>query len=163
MNKLYALLWNLFWSCGFVGSIYIWKLIGRPNKEGRNHPNVIAKRLLSVSIVSFACVKFTPHTWEEMGFIPSLTFNILGILIPLVLTMILFLGPIVYTILTFDSTDIPSADLMTFRDLLAAPFLEELVFRSCFIPVMLHSGFTTTQTILITPLFFGIGVNLYFI
>jgi hypothetical protein len=38
------------------------------------------------------------------------------------------------------------------------PVTEEWVFRACMVPLMIRAGFSDTQAILLTPLFFGIGV-----
>ena len=43
------------------------------------------------------------------------------------------------------------------RDYIAAPFLEEIVFRGLFCSPLLASGFTPTQVVWIAPLFFGIA------
>mmetsp|Transcript_5034 Transcript_5034/g.7426 ORF Transcript_5034/g.7426 Transcript_5034/m.7426 type:complete len:363 (+) Transcript_5034:89-1177(+) len=43
------------------------------------------------------------------------------------------------------------------RDYVAAPFLEEIVFRGLFCSPLLASGFTPTQVVWIAPLFFGVA------
>jgi hypothetical protein len=43
--------------------------------------------------------------------------------------------------------------------LLQGPFTEEWVFRSCMCPLLICGGFSWTQTIFLSPFFFGIGTQ----
>ena len=80
----------------------------------------------------------------------------------LLVTIILFLGPLVqsvmkgnakYSLASENKLDLLK-DLIFWRNYIISPFTEEFVFRSCMIPlIMPHLGFT--KTVLITPLFFG--------
>ncbi|XP_072495335.1 CAAX prenyl protease 2 isoform X3 [Notamacropus eugenii] len=86
-------------ACSYVGSLYVWK-----SELPRDHPEVIKRRFTSVLVVSSLsplCVLL----WRELtGLQPGISlFTLMGFrlegffpaaLLPLLLTMILFLGPL---------------------------------------------------------------------
>ncbi len=93
---------------------------------------------------------------------------------PLALTAMLFTGPLVVAYLerramrarfgrsapwlgyAFPNSR-PDAPLLALRNLVAGPFSEELVFRSCMLPLVVGSGAGRLATIVATPLFFGLA------
>jgi prenyl protein peptidase len=83
---------------------------------------------------------------------------------PLLLTMLLFLGPIsvqltsgiykIYSEPTFWLNHFQN--LLWLRNHVVAPLSEEFTFRACMLPLLLQS-FSPMTAIFITPLFFGVG------
>lgn len=51
----------------------------------------------------------------------------------------------------------PTLNLLFFRNVVYAPFVEELVFRSFLIPILLQAGFSNMFAICGTPIFFGLA------
>lgn len=84
-------------------------------------------------------------------------------LFPLALVMILFTGPLVDIVLRYIQDDyfnnIDLTELITFRNLVAAPVIEEVVFRGCMTLILKASfyNFTMSQIILFGSLPFGIS------
>ncbi|XP_048021272.1 CAAX prenyl protease 2 isoform X1 [Megalobrama amblycephala] len=146
----------------------------------RDHPNTIKRRFISVLCVSavsplvvlawthYMKVRPSPPLWALLGirlegFLPAT-------LLPLTLTMVLFLGPL--TQLAIESPrglfhDVKTAlnsrswskcvkDLRWLRNHVVAPLTEEFVFRACMIP-MLVPCIGPTAAIFISPLFFGVA------
>lgn len=165
-----------------------------------DHPTTIKKRFFSISVVSLISPLFVYYfssenvfkhftLWEVLGFrwsgfLPALIF-------PLLLTMILFLGPLslqlsnsIWKIYSgsnntneneAESCQEPSEqsdsrftflepkfwlnscqNLLWLRNHVVAPLSEEFTFRACMVPLLLQS-FSTSTSIFITPLFFGVG------
>jgi prenyl protein peptidase len=46
---------------------------------------------------------------------------------------------------------------ITWRNLIIAPFLEEIAFRTCMVPILLAAGLDTFTICLVSPLFFGVA------
>ncbi|XP_020823617.1 CAAX prenyl protease 2 isoform X3 [Phascolarctos cinereus] len=162
-------------ACSYVGSLYVWK-----SELPRDHPAVIKRRFTSVLVVSSLsplCVLL----WRELtGLQPGISlFTLMGFrlegifpaaLLPLLLTMILFLGPLMQL-----SVDCPwdlanglkvalapqawarcLTDMRWLRNQVIAPLTEELVFRACMLP-MLAPCTGLGPAIFTCPLFFGVG------
>ncbi|XP_054426534.1 CAAX prenyl protease 2 isoform X1 [Pteronotus mesoamericanus] len=162
-------------ACSYVGSLYVWK-----SELPRDHPAVIKRRFTSVLVVSSLsplCVLL----WRELTGIqpgtPLLTlmgFRLEGFfpaaLLPLLLTMILFLGPLMQL-----SMDCPCdladglkvvlaprswarclTDMRWLRNQVIAPLTEELVFRACMLP-MLAPCTGLGPAVFTCPLFFGVA------
>ncbi|KAM4720974.1 CAAX prenyl protease 2 isoform 1-T1 [Rhinophrynus dorsalis] len=162
-------------ACSYVGSLYVWK-----SELPRDHPAVIKKRFTSVLIVS----SFSPlflYVWKELTGIKTdapllclMGFRIEGIatasLLPLLLTMILFLGPLVQLSLDcpWDFLDglkvafdpkfwmLCVTDMRWLRNQVIAPLTEELVFRACMLPMLVPCT-SPGSAIFTCPLFFGIA------
>lgn len=83
---------------------------------------------------------------------------------PLLLTAILFLGPLSVQAVTGEMNVYaqPSfwlenvQNILWIRNHVVAPLSEEFTFRACMMPLLLHS-FDATTAILLTPLFFGLA------
>nr|KAF6281759.1 Ras converting CAAX endopeptidase 1 [Pipistrellus kuhlii] len=162
-------------ACSYVGSLYVWK-----SELPRDHPAVIKRRFTSVLVVSSLsplCVLL----WRELtGIQPGTSlltlmgFRLEGIfpaaLLPLLLTMILFLGPLMQL-----SMDCPCdladglkvvlaprswarclMDMRWLRNQVIAPLTEELVFRACMLP-MLAPCTGLGPAVFTCPLFFGVA------
>ncbi|XP_007567957.2 CAAX prenyl protease 2 [Poecilia formosa] len=165
----------LLLACCYVGSLYVWR-----SDLPRDHPLVIKRRFTSVLIVSGLSPLFV-WAWREFtavktvspllallgirleGFIPA-------IVLPLLLTMVLFLGPLMQ--LSMDSpwsfTDgvrvvldpcfwtLCLSDMRWLRNQVVAPLTEELVFRACMLPMLVPCAGPSTA-IFTCPLFFGVA------
>ncbi|XDV38854.1 hypothetical protein PO909_008184 [Leuciscus waleckii] len=161
--------------CLYVGSMVVYRYT-----FFRDHPNTIKRRFTSVLCVSavspqvllawthYIRVSPSPPLWALLGirlegFVPAT-------LLPLTLTIVLFLGPL--TQLAIESPrglfhDVKTAlseyeyissvrDLRWFRNQVVAPLTEKLVFRACMIP-MLVKCIGPTAAIFISPLFFSVA------
>ena len=103
---------------------------------------------------------------HHLGFWPILP---LAILQPLLLTCILFLGPL-YNTIVVDKSLWPVSSLWSeivtslsssigYRNYIAGPITEELLFRSTIIPIHLLSALINSpkKPVFLTPLYFGIA------
>ncbi|XP_007461982.1 PREDICTED: CAAX prenyl protease 2 isoform X1 [Lipotes vexillifer] len=162
-------------ACSYVGSLYVWK-----SELPRDHPAVIKRRFTSVLVVSSLsplCVLL----WRELtGIQPGTSlltlmgFRLEGIfpaaLLPLLLTMILFLGPLMQlsmdcpcdladrlkVVLAPRSWSRCLTDMRWLRNQVIAPLTEELVFRACMLP-MLAPCTGLGPAVFTCPLFFGVA------
>ncbi|XP_070579134.1 CAAX prenyl protease 2-like [Ptychodera flava] len=150
----------------YVGSLYLWT-----SKFSRNHPSTIKRRFFSVLLVTLAAPPYVwlwanntdkgYSLWEWLG-IRTAGIGAAAVL-PLVLTMILFLGPIVmvfydgissYFDLNLLKSEVSSS--LWWRNYWVAPFTEEFVFRACMLPLLISClGFS--KAVFICPLFFGVA------
>ncbi|XP_042562425.1 CAAX prenyl protease 2-like isoform X2 [Clupea harengus] len=145
----------------------------------RDHPSVIRRRFTSVLIVSIISplVVWAWTDWMKiLSGVPLMA--LMGIrlegvvpagILPLLLTMMLFLGPLAQ--LAVDSPKgilveirlrylrslaLCVRDLKWLRNHVVAPVTEELVFRACMVPVIVPCT-GPTAAIFICPLFFGVA------
>ncbi|KAM7204023.1 hypothetical protein V8F20_003721 [Naviculisporaceae sp. PSN 640] len=152
----------------------------------RDAPSVIKARITSVTISCFICCFTTylilvppsflrkepkagdgslsnGHVLHLMGLWPlALTESLRA----LVLTMLLFLGPLfAYFVVESGWRDWLRlepfkeiwSDWTVWRNLVAGPITEEILFRSASIPLMLASGTSLNKTIFLTPVIFGLS------
>ncbi|TRY61767.1 hypothetical protein TCAL_12262 [Tigriopus californicus] len=162
-------------SCGlalsYVLSLYIW---GRNNGHDRDHPSTIKRRFVSAFCMLFISPIFVhffgsrtllaQHEFSQIiGFRWAGLFN--ACVLPLILTWILFLGPIGLMILADTRARlllIPQywwqslQDLIWWRNHVVAPFTEEYTFRACMLPILL-SQYSAPKAVMVAPLFFGIA------
>ncbi|XP_063043180.1 CAAX prenyl protease 2 isoform X2 [Engraulis encrasicolus] len=148
--------------------------------ECRDHPAVIKRRFTSVLIVSTLSPVFV-WAWKEFTGIrpePSLL-ELMGIrlqgllpaiILPLLLTMVLFLGPLIQLAMDCPWGFIDGirvvvdprfwalclSDMRWLRNQVVAPLTEELVFRACMLPMLVPCAGPSTA-ILTCPLFFGVA------
>ncbi|XP_077285669.1 ras converting CAAX endopeptidase Sras [Arctopsyche grandis] len=155
-------------STAYVCSLYVWAC-----PHPRDHPSTIKKRFLSAAIMTFISPLFL---WlclsndalrdisllEYMGLrIPGL---IQAIILPLFLTIILYLGPLaMYTISgVWKVYKEPMYwwnnfnDLIWVRNHIVAPLSEEFTYRACMMPILLQC-LSPVTAIIICPFFFGIA------
>ncbi|CAG5106040.1 Similar to Sras: CAAX prenyl protease 2 (Drosophila melanogaster) [Cotesia congregata] len=165
---IYAILSCLFLSITYVASLYVWS-----SPHTREHSSTIKKRFFSVFIMALISPVFLYFgmsnkvlekvtIWELLGLKWSGLLQ--AIFIPLILTMILFLGPLCLQGLNgqwklyFEPMYwIGNArTLIWWRNLVVAPLSEEWTFRACMLPLLLQC-FSPTAAIFICPLFFGVA------
>jgi len=152
----------------YVGSLYVW----RSNLD-RDHPETIKRRFLSALIMTLLSPLFVllfapPHLLYQHSLAEIIGLRLPGmlysILLPLLLTMVLFLGPLVMLILDARTRVYMVPDYwrqcitnwIWWRNHVVAPFSEEFTFRACMVPVLL-GYYTHSQAIIISPLFFGVA------
>ncbi|KAK6180998.1 hypothetical protein SNE40_008947 [Patella caerulea] len=166
-----AVLLCLLFALIYVGSLYVWA--DSVNKN-RDHPKTIKRRFASVGIISLIV---PPILWSFSKTDESVNahsiFEFLGIrfsgliqalILPLVLTMILFLGPLAlhYTAGVCRLYLEPKywansfSNLMWIRNRLVAPFSEEFIFRACMLPLLVPV-FGANLSVFICPIFFGVA------
>ncbi|XP_036404818.1 CAAX prenyl protease 2 [Megalops cyprinoides] len=165
----------LLLACSYVGSLYVWR-----SDLPRDHPAVIKRRFTSVLIVSALSPAFV-WAWKEITGVrpgPSLL-SLMGIrlegivpaaTLPLLLTMVLFLGPLVHLAMDcpwgfLDGIKVgidPSfwalcvSDMRILRNQVVAPLTEELVFRASMLPMLVPCT-GPGAAIFTCPLFFGVA------
>uniref|UniRef100_A0A8C4X1I7 CAAX prenyl protease 2 n=1 Tax=Eptatretus burgeri TaxID=7764 RepID=A0A8C4X1I7_EPTBU len=161
-------------ACLYVGSLYVWK-----NDLHRDHPDVIRRRFTSVLLVS-ALSPFYLWLWSDgmdktwVNLLNSMGCRSEGLIsasvLPLLLTMVLFLGPILQQFLDcpWSFTDglkvavdpkiwvICLTDIRWMRNHVVAPLTEELVFRACMLPILVPC-MGPQKAVFACPLFFGVA------
>ncbi|XP_030570299.1 CAAX prenyl protease 2 [Drosophila novamexicana] len=152
----------------YVGSLYVWS-----TKHNRDHPTTIKRRFASVSCVMLMAPLFvyffsSPELLQREPFPSLLGFRWQGlwqaIVIPYLLTALLFLGPIFVNMqnesfrsyFDLEAWRGSCTSIIWIRNLVMAPLSEEFVFRACMMPLILQS-FTPMNAVFITPLFFGVA------
>eukprot|EP01112_Ceratiomyxa_fruticulosa_P005285 TRINITY_DN1589_c0_g1_i1.p1 TRINITY_DN1589_c0_g1~~TRINITY_DN1589_c0_g1_i1.p1 ORF type:complete len:282 (+),score=25.33 TRINITY_DN1589_c0_g1_i1:656-1501(+) len=155
-------------ACTFVGSLYVWKQ--KPD-EPRDHPTTIVKRFISVSVASILSLIYFYFLVDKEKH-PEISFGrLIGVhsdgfiyaaTIPLILTMIWFLGPLVMWVFDWlegdfvlDLSKAPSR--IAIRNFFVGPLLEEIVFRACLCPILLAGGYGHVTTMFVSPLLFGLA------
>jgi prenyl protein peptidase len=151
----------------------------------RNDPQVVRERFVRVGIAS-AIAPFIallaaalPGGPRDCPDVPLLTwFGVWGpgfglaALLPLALTMVLFLGPLVMSWLERDPTtslfaklhenwlDIVSSPVerdLALRQLVIGPLSEEWVFRACMCPLIESAGFSEGANVFLSAVIFGLA------
>ncbi|KAJ8346551.1 hypothetical protein SKAU_G00279520 [Synaphobranchus kaupii] len=162
-------------ACSYVGSLYVWR-----SDLPRDNPSVIKRRFTSVLVVSALSPVFV-WAWKELagvrpghsllalmgirleGIVPAAT-------LPLLLTMVLFLGPLIQLAIDcpwsfIDGIKVgidPSfwalcvSDMRWLRNQVVAPLTEELVFRASMLPMLVPCA-GPNAAIFTCPLFFGVA------
>lgn len=140
--------------------------------KNKDSPSVIKARILLVSCASLLIAATTVYIGKasQVGWATSAT-KILGLQATAAtltssvgLTAVLFAGPL-FEHLVADGgfftlrKDVAHAfsSWVGIRNFIAGPFTEELVFRSCIIPLHFFAAFPIGQIILTTPLYFGLA------
>lgn len=165
----------LLLACSYVGSLYVWR-----SDLPRDHPTVIKRRFTSVLVVS-ALSPFFVWTWREFtgvrtgaSLLALMGLRVEGlapaIVLPLLLTMVLFLGPLLQMAMdcpwsfmdgiqvAFDPWfwTLCVSDMRWLRNQVVAPLTEELVFRACMLPMLVPCA-GPLAAIFTCPLFFGVA------
>ncbi|KAG2225322.1 hypothetical protein INT45_005566 [Circinella minor] len=162
----------------YVAGFYLFR-DANSAKLSRNHPTVIRNRIKAVtfaSIVSPLIVWFivpshsTNHSiFQILGLsLPYSVPGLIGLTGPVLLTAILFLGPLVQLYfeenLLFQTNfdfrrDVKDVffSLLGQRNYVVAPVTEEFVFRSCMIAVLYQAGLPTTYLVFVSPMYFGLA------
>eukprot|EP00096_Caligus_rogercresseyi_P013076 TRINITY_DN5731_c0_g1_i1.p1 TRINITY_DN5731_c0_g1~~TRINITY_DN5731_c0_g1_i1.p1 ORF type:complete len:287 (+),score=35.76 TRINITY_DN5731_c0_g1_i1:133-993(+) len=156
--------------CTYVLSLYVW----RTDIKDRDHPATIKRRFISALFTTLVAPVFVlsfghAGLLEEHGLCATIGIRAPGLfsalLLPLLLTLTLFLGPFVSLLLSVQgglwsntrqylSTGFQS--WIWWRNHIVAPFTEEFTYRACIIPILI-GYFSPTSSILISPLLFGIA------
>ncbi|KAG8844032.1 hypothetical protein FRC20_003639 [Serendipita sp. 405] len=154
------------------------------NERWRNDPATIRARLMGVSLSTVvSCLVFygvvvTSGSWKWSEVEPlQKTLSLLGFTritqVPLgawVLVPVMYAGPLYVQLLdqelpfqkywSFKTSVAPIFDTwLGFRNIVAAPITEELVYRSCIVGAMKLSGASNFSMIFLSPLWFGAGMN----
>eukprot|EP00090_Calanus_glacialis_P002665 TRINITY_DN11998_c0_g1_i1.p1 TRINITY_DN11998_c0_g1~~TRINITY_DN11998_c0_g1_i1.p1 ORF type:complete len:287 (-),score=57.36 TRINITY_DN11998_c0_g1_i1:540-1400(-) len=152
----------------YVASLYVW----RSNLD-RDHPDTIKRRFISAAFMTIVSPVFvymfgSPELLAKYPLAEIIGLRWPGLvqasIFPLVLTMVLFLGPTVMLLCDdrFRVYCVPMfwrqslRDWIWWRNHVVAPFSEEFTFRACMVPVLL-GYYTHQQAIIISPLFFGVA------
>ncbi|XP_006808549.1 CAAX prenyl protease 2 [Neolamprologus brichardi] len=170
-----SVLFCLMLACFYVGSLYVWR-----SHLPRDHPAVIKRRFTSVLIVSGLSPLFVWAWRESAGVVNGPSLLVLmgirfeglipAIILPLLLTMVLFLGPLMQLAMDcpWSFTDgirvafdpwfwmLCANDMRWLRNQVVAPLTEELVFRACMLPMLVPCAGPSTA-IITCPLFFGVA------
>ncbi|KAM6970030.1 CAAX prenyl protease 2-like [Aplochiton taeniatus] len=172
--------WRSLLSCSLLAFLYVGSLYVKRTGLPRDHPSVIKRRcagVLFVSALSPAAVKawtlgadvrVDVSVWEMMGI--RLEGLIPAAILPLVLTMVFYFGPVVQSAmdnpkgfmgelqsgLDCQSWRMCVADAVWLRNQVVAPVTEELVFRGAMVP-MLVPCIGPDAAIFVAPLFFGVA------
>ncbi|CAF0857512.1 unnamed protein product [Adineta ricciae] len=163
----------LTFSIAYVLGLYI--LSPSSRRYERNHSHVICRRFLAVFVVCLLIYLFLKHTCNPnininfwLGFRTNIPSIWKLVLYPILLTLMLYLGPIIQWVDLFDwryyrynwkyhflcrSTN---EQLIFTRNYLVAPFTEEFVFRSSIL-CLLYSHVSLSSAIFLSPLFFGLA------
>ncbi|KAG7204010.1 hypothetical protein KM043_001872 [Ampulex compressa] len=165
---IFAILSCFALSVVYVASLYVWN-----SSHNREHPTTIKKRFFSVFIVTLISPAFLYFGLHEKAFQKATMWELLGlrwsgliqaVVVPLLLTMVLFLGPLsmqglngLWRLYTEPMYWLGSVrTLIWWRNQVVAPLSEEWTFRACMLPLLLQC-FAPTTAIFICPLFFGIA------
>jgi len=152
----------------YVASLYVW----RSNLD-RDHPDTIKRRFISAAFMTIVSPVFvymfgSPELLARYPLVEIIGLRWSGLIqasvFPLVLTVVLFLGPTVMLLCDdrFRVYCVPMfwrqslKDWIWWRNHVVAPFSEEFTFRACMVPVLL-GYYTHKQAIIISPLFFGVA------
>ncbi|XP_033324305.1 ras converting CAAX endopeptidase Sras isoform X1 [Megalopta genalis] len=152
----------------YVASLYVWR-----NPCDREHPSTIKRRFFSVFIVCLISPTSLYFGMNEKYFEQATFLELLGIrwagliqaiVIPLLLTMILYLGPLcvqgfsgLRRLCTQSMYRIGNIRTLTWwRSQVVAPLTEEWTFRACMLPLLLQC-FAPLTAIFVCSLFFGVA------
>lgn len=162
----YALLECFTLAVAYVGSLYIY-----PSNLPRDHNTTIKRRMFGVAVVCFLSPILVYILSSPNGNGYTLTHwlgmhstSFLSIVLPLILTMVLFAGPITLLVVRegFNNVIQNFIDLSAVKDIkwhrtyIVAPFTEEFIFRACMLPVLVPN-FGLKWSIFLAPLFFGVA------
>ncbi|KAI8943497.1 hypothetical protein NX059_001499 [Plenodomus lindquistii] len=147
----------------------------RPSRTlTRDAPSSIRARTRAVNCSTVVCSAVTMAVLSKHHVSLSETFRLFGVwpISPLdtartmLLVMILFAGPIFeYGVVDGDLNDWirlrgvreTLTSWIGYRNLIVGPVSEEIVWRSCIIPLHILANFSGTQVVFLTPLYFGIA------
>lgn len=152
----------------YVASLYVWR-----SQLDRDHPDTIKRRFVSAAFMTIVSPVFVwkfgaGHLLEKYTLMDLIGLRTPGLIqasvLPLLLTMILFLGPTAMLLLDerFRVFCVPMfwkqslQDWIWWRNHVVAPFSEEFTFRACMVPVLL-GYYSHFWAIIISPLFFGVA------
>ncbi|XP_024540057.1 CAAX prenyl protease 2 [Selaginella moellendorffii] len=166
--------------CGALAAMYVGVLYAPPILL-----KIRAKTQRQLLLQRFVCATLASVLSPLVCFIilpvgSSSKLNLMGIrsdylmqatLYPLLLTALLYLGPLFVELLELIDGEQAVAtdhgfmasliflgqDVVAWRNYVVAPLSEEIVFRACMIPLLLCGGYSPTAAILISPTFFSLA------
>ncbi|XP_049877996.1 CAAX prenyl protease 2 [Pectinophora gossypiella] len=158
----------IFLTFSYVASLYVWR-----SKLSRDHPSTIKRRFFSVSCMMLLAPFVTQYFLTDMSLTRGDVYDQLGLrapgfinalILPLVLTAVLFLGPLTMQFLSGIWTIYRAPaywwsswhDLVWVRNHVMAPLSEEWVFRACMMPLLLQCLEPMTA-VFVGPVLFGIA------
>ncbi|XP_022090614.1 CAAX prenyl protease 2-like isoform X2 [Acanthaster planci] len=149
-----------------------------PAQKSRDDPSTIKRRSLSAAIVTLlapVCILTQAHQakdvkgytiWQHLGVRQAGLITSLSV--PLLLTMVLFLGPL-YMLLISDTRQLSPVVLLprewlarskgmaiAVRNYIVGPVTEEIVFRACMLPLLVPC-LGNLRAVFVCPLFFGVA------
>ncbi|CAG4957452.1 unnamed protein product [Colias eurytheme] len=166
-NCIFSVIACVFLTICYVASLYVWR-----SKENRDHPTTIKKRFFSVFVMMMLAPFLTYYflkestdnidMYEKMGLRETGIFQ--AFVLPLLLTVILFLGPLSMQVFSgawriyIEPMYWVSCwqDLVWVRNHIMAPLSEEWVFRACMMPLLLQC-LKPMSAVFIGPILFGIA------
>ncbi|KAJ3437045.1 protease u48 caax prenyl protease rce1 [Anaeramoeba flamelloides] len=179
VTKLQAIVHGICLPLGFVFSLYIWtkrisKFFKLPSRSASiTEKNTVIKRIIScvlfttLSILSLFLYPITTEdysTARSVQFFRLIGFRLQGILpsifLPLIVTIFLFLGPLIMMVYDHRETKqywYEMTNIIKLRNFVFAPISEEIVFRSVLVPLLIHSGFKPSHVIIFSPFLFGLA------
>lgn len=176
LTPFLANLFSVIYTSSYVGILYLSHLTRPQPGLARDTPFVIRARIRAVTVVttialiSSALVTYfySPHkTYLDVAAFLGIYVKLpltLDILRCLLLTATLFLGPLVRRLWLEDGLGELQGDVgkmfttwIGWRNYVAGPFTEEIVFRACMVPLHLLAGRSPGTIVFISPLFFGIA------
>ncbi|KFY20565.1 hypothetical protein V491_03617, partial [Pseudogymnoascus sp. VKM F-3775] len=166
----------VFYTFLYVAPFYLSSATRPSPTLSRNVPSVIKARIRSVTWTCTICTisTFLLLTYLSPSSTPLTTLHLMGYhptgLLPslkaILLTATLFLGPLFESAIVegnwrswirLDGLTTLWTDLPTYRNLVAGPVTEELLFRSASLPLFLLSPASLRTTFLLPPLVFGLA------
>ena len=157
----------------YVLSLYVWS---SSRALDRDHPSTIKRRFVSAFCMLFVSPPFV-YAFGSRSLLDSASSlaEVIGIrwaglaeaiILPLLLTAVLFAGPIVMDYVAHNVRlrllSMPQywrmalTDLIWWRNHVVAPFTEEYTFRACILPILL-GYYSPAGAVVVSPLFFGIA------
>ncbi|XP_033106392.1 CAAX prenyl protease 2-like [Anneissia japonica] len=171
-SEMNSVIYCLLLAIMYVGSLYVCGI-----QLPRDHPKTVTRRIAAVTIVCVIAPIFLLFIGQPTGQDQPVRWlwHWLGIrwegfflaaTLPLLLTMILFLGPLSMAIVDLyqvDSLVSPRmwceedfCSLIFLRNFIVAPISEEFIFRACMLPLLVPC-LGITKSIFICPLLFGVA------
>ncbi|KAK7746058.1 CAAX prenyl protease [Diatrype stigma] len=160
----------------YVAPFYLSRTTRPSRTLSRDAPSVIQARILSVSLTCTACSAITLLILTSSGVgatygegLHSMGWWPVGLpetARALLLTAALFSGPLYETLIVHEGWRDwvrlePVYELFgewtTWRNIVAGPFTEEVLFRSASVPLMLAAETSVTKTIFLSPVIFGLA------
>jgi prenyl protein peptidase len=149
-----------------TATAYVAAVYALPSPLPRDHPYTIRRRIAGVSLATALALgvygfgllpRMYPRPWAALGLALPLRAQLYYTGATLAVFGLLFLGPIVQEIVDKTLLQRPGARSPLFwRNYVAAPATEELVFRACLIP-LLEPALGARATLWLSPLFFGVA------
>lgn len=177
VSKCTAFVGSLGFSLIFVASLYLWKLLGYAD-QNRDAKGTIQRRFVSALLSCGCSAALVRALAEEVSDGDGLTFAaLLGFTSDagwptvrcLLLTAVLFLGPLVQHLLAVKEGVSPFVNLfhgspwVAARNLIVAPCTEEFVFRACLVRLWVGAALPMWSTIFLSPFCFALAHTHHFV